>query len=184
VAIHGPRGAGHEAAVTDDQGNYTIDGLCAGSLGVSAGLRDVGHGFYDADADGRPDLVDITADAPDATGIDIVLTLTPPPAACTDGQGSISGTVSDTDGNPVEGAHVTAIGRGAHGVTLTDANGTYSISGLCEGLYKVSAGLRGAGQSGYDADGDHRPDPVALTADAMDATGVDMTLRLARPRRP
>jgi hypothetical protein len=58
------------------------------------------------------------------------------------------------------------------------------LDGLCEGTYRVKAGLRGAGHGVYDADGDGRGDPVELTADALDATGIDISLVMRPPHRP
>ncbi len=62
----------------------------------------------------------------------------PPPAGAT--QGSISGTVTDTNGSPLAGAVVLVAGQGEDAATVTNQNGGYTIDGLVEGTYpKVAA---------------------------------------------
>jgi TonB-linked SusC/RagA family outer membrane protein len=66
-------------------------------------------------------------------------------------QGTISGTVTSETGQPLEGASVSAAGRGA----LTDADGRYTISGVPAGLQTVRAN-----RIGYTA----RETPVTVVA--------------------
>jgi hypothetical protein len=175
---------------TAADGTYTLTGLCAGDYIVDAGKLGVGFGVYDANADGTPDKVTLTADALSATGIDITLVAgsgppqcpgmgpgprPTPPAACSGGTGSISGTVKDAAGNAVEGARVHA-GPGG-GEATTAADGTYTLTGLCAGDYRVEAGMRDVGFGVYDANADGKPDKVTLTDAANSATGIDITLQ-------
>lgn len=51
---------------------------------------------------------------------------------------NITGTVTDRDGNPVEGAIIT-LGGAASQTTTSDSEGAYSFSGLNLGSYNVSA---------------------------------------------
>jgi protocatechuate 3,4-dioxygenase beta subunit len=185
------RGGGGKSAETDENGAYTIDGLCAGNYLVSAGKRDVGVGSYDSDNDGKPNPVELTADAPAATAINITLAIpqrpTPVPA-CENGQGTISGAVTDKDGNAVEGATVRAGGRGSKAEATTDASGNYTLTGLCNGSYHVSAHKADVGGGHYDADANGRPDTVELADGANTATGINISLKLMQcepgPRRP
>lgn len=191
--LDGGRGGpgGGKGVQTDENGAYTIASLCAGQYIVSAGKKDVGMGMYDSDNDGKPNPVELTADAPAATGINITLAMpqrpTPVPA-CENGQGSISGKVTDKDGNAVEGASVHAFGRGGKAEGTTGADGTYSLTGLCNGSYMVSAHKEGVGGGSYDADGNHRPDAVELADGSNSATAIDITLNTLEcargPRQP
>ena len=67
---------------------------------------------------------------------------------------ALSGVVTDTDGNPIAGAHVQAItleGQYGHGMgtpEITDAKGRYRIAGLSSsGRYSVDARADGYGVS-------------------------------------
>ena len=58
--------------------------------------------------------------------------------------GSISGTVTDTDANPILGASVTAFdGETEVTSTATDADGAYALSGLAAGTYRVEFSATG-----------------------------------------
>lgn len=59
---------------------------------------------------------------------------TPPPPYTP--RKAISGTVTDSNGNPVEGALVQVTGQGDQFADVTDAQGHYSIDGLYEGTYQ------------------------------------------------
>jgi hypothetical protein len=63
------------------------------------------------------------------TGVEIELTPT----------GSITGRVTDSDGDPVEGAAVSAAGIRGGGDGITDEKGQFRIGGLAPGKYSVSA---------------------------------------------
>jgi len=170
-------------ALTAADGTYELTGQCLGATIVQAAKPEVGAGAYDADDNGKADKVILTADTPSAGGIDITLAPRPerpaPPAACEGGTGSIAGTVTDSDGNAVEGAEVKAHGAGNRGSDATSAaDGTYAITGLCAGNLGVEAHKRDVGQGAYDADGDGKPDPVTLTADAPSASGIDIVLKV------
>jgi hypothetical protein len=54
---------------------------------------------------------------------------------------SISGKITDTDGNPVADAAVNASGMrtGGHGTTQTDSLGRYTLASLAEGTYNLTA---------------------------------------------
>ncbi len=52
--------------------------------------------------------------------------------------GSIKGTVTDADGNPIEDAYVTAVSGDMEITTYTDANGNYELLGLPEDSYDVT----------------------------------------------
>jgi protocatechuate 3,4-dioxygenase beta subunit len=103
---------------------------------------------------------------------------------CVDGVGIIAGTVLDVNGAPVAGATVQAkAAKGLRGQAMAEDDGSYRIEGLCAGDYRVRAMQRGAGAGHHDADGDGRPDAIALTDDAPEAEGVDIELPGAKRER-
>ena len=64
--------------------------------------------------------------------------------------GSISGTVSDADGNPLAGANVSVQGTSMGAATIT--SGAYSISGVPAGSYTVTASFIGYEPSSQSVD--------------------------------
>ena len=64
--------------------------------------------------------------------------------------GSISGTVSDADGNPLAGANVSVEGTSMGAATIT--SGAYSISGVPAGSYTVTASFIGYESSNQSVD--------------------------------
>ena len=64
--------------------------------------------------------------------------------------GSISGTVSDADGNPLAGANVSVEGTSMGAATIT--SGAYSISGVPAGSYTVTASYIGYESSNQSVD--------------------------------
>jgi len=64
--------------------------------------------------------------------------------------GSISGTVSDADGNPLAGANVSVEGTSMGAATIT--SGAYSISGVPAGSYTVTASFIGYEPSSQSVD--------------------------------
>lgn len=107
--------------------------------------------------------------------------LQPGPASrANGGSGSMSGTVTDTDGNPLEFVCVEGYLDGEQvGSTFTDADGTYTIWGLETGLHKVRFWDCSAG--GYatewylDRADEAAADPV-LVVDGLQTAGVDAAL--------
>jgi hypothetical protein len=75
----------------------------------------------------------------ETANVDIPVAVSPPTPS-----GIISGRVTDTEGNPVDGASVTADGDEGYGSALTDIDGNYIIyKGLGTGTYTVSASASG-----------------------------------------
>ena len=65
--------------------------------------------------------------------------LTPPPATA----GTIRGVVQDSQGAPLPGVTVTVNGEGRNIVTVTDANGAYTLGGIAPGIYTIVSELYG-----------------------------------------
>jgi hypothetical protein len=170
------RGRGVRALAGVD-GTYTIGDLCAGEYSVEAALATAGNGSYGGNGRGRSGRVAVTVDAPDVGGIDIVLTAHGRPARCSVANGSIAGRIVDAAGAAVEGARVSAQSQGPRVETTTADDGSYHLENLCPGSFRVSAHVRGSGNSFYDADGDGLADMVDLTAESPAATGIDIALR-------
>lgn len=98
-----------------------------------------------------------------------------PPVACTGGSGSIAGLVTDASGNAVEGATV-RVGGPSRAEATTAADGSYTVTALCVGDYRVGANKKDVGHGNHDADADGQPDKVTLTDAALAATGVNIVL--------
>lgn len=115
-------------AQTNATGHYRItSGLGTGTYEVMAMY---GMSFDYAE--------DVNVVAGEETRLDFELTVSPPPPS-----GIITGKVTDTFGEPIEDATVTAQGSGS-GYAQTDENGEYIIStGLSTGTYTVTAAAAG-----------------------------------------
>ncbi|MEI2325688.1 carboxypeptidase regulatory-like domain-containing protein [Priestia megaterium] len=106
-------------AVTDQNGTYQIPGLAPGEYIVVANARDYARATVGA----------IVA-ADQTTMADLQLSLNP---------ATISGTVTDSQGNPIENATVRVIDQNETvlGTALTDQNGNYVISNLPPGSQTI-----------------------------------------------
>ena len=132
---------GVDEAFTDANGNYTITGLPSGAYHVAASRDGYGTTFYGGFSESLSQL--ITVSAPDtAGGIDFALEV----------EGTISGTVNDINGEPIQGATVDAwpVGGGQGSVATTDASGNYTLGQLSTGSYWVSAYSTAYAREYYD----------------------------------
>ncbi|MEO8552446.1 MAG: carboxypeptidase regulatory-like domain-containing protein, partial [Kofleriaceae bacterium] len=118
---------GARTARVDATGAFRLDGLPAAVLWVSAS---------DERASSKPVRVDLTATSVD--GLELKL----------DNEGTIAGTVIDTNGDPVESAQITALRTDALDATanlatvideISDSSGHFTLHGLVAGEYKVVA---------------------------------------------
>ncbi len=125
-------GGGFGYGATDADGNYTISGLASGDYNVVF-RDDAAHIYIDQYFDNKPNQASadaITVTAPGVvTGINAALSV----------GGSISGTVTNDAGAPIEGILVSAQTQGfsSYGSAFTDAGGHYTVSGLASGDYSV-----------------------------------------------
>ncbi len=163
--------AGIEAgAYTDANGNYIIRGLPFGQYVVGApsqgrwASNDAGYVRQTKDTA-------ISEASPDATGINFVLVK----------GGSISGKITDANGNPLANVSVDA---GIEAEAYTDANGNYIIRGLPFGQYAVGAPGRGRVTSGNEYVRQTRD--ITLTLTSPDATGINFVLEYSnsKPNEP
>ncbi len=117
-----------------------------------------------------------------------------PPVApqCRMDDGAVSGRILDADDQPVAGARVLVVPAGPVAViggtggmpvpalpVESDADGAYSVTGLCEGRYQIVAFAQtdtGMQIGFYDADRDGAPDTVPLSVNAPTAVDVDVHL--------
>jgi len=146
-------------AITDSTGHYTIQNLIAGNYRVIANARMYQTKRY-------PDSVAVVAGqiTPDINFALAPRTPPPPP-----NPGSISGTVTDSaTGAPVAGAVVMARTRRFMRQAVTGADGSYTITNLRVGTYRVMTHKQGYMPKMY-------PDPVILAAGAS-VTGIDFAL--------
>lgn len=132
-------------AKTDQEGNYRIDGLPAGSFRLSP----VTQAYALATAQGVPERRGQTINVVDGEAIDRV------DFKLVRG-GVITGRITDVEGNPVIGEQVGVHGSNVGNETWsfenarhrTDDRGIYRIFGLAAGEYRVSAGRDNASAMG------------------------------------
>lgn len=138
-------------ATTDDEGNYRLAGLSAGTLKILPVAKALAVG---PDVQSKQLGRQVNVAAGEAiTKVDFELVR----------GGVITGRVTDAEGNPVIGERVSVVGKGAteenasfalmsSSKDKTDDRGIYRIYGLSPGNYKVSVG-QGAGSSGVSVMG-------------------------------
>ena len=163
-------GAGNGAR-TDKNGNYFIGGLAPGDYRIQAHAPDQGlvGEFYDNTTDwSQAAKVNVQA----STTTDEINFLL-------GGGGKISGTVTDTDGNPIQDANVNAFGfdGGGGSFAQTDANGNYTMN-VAPGTYRVEvyASHLGYASQFYDGTTDwNAATPVVVTSSG-DTSGINFSL--------
>ena len=135
-----------ETTTTAADGTYTISGLVAGTYTVTPSLAE--YTFTETSEE-----VTVNETAGDALDVDFV---------GTQKTYSISGTLTDSAEQLLEGAEVTADGHSA----TTAADGTYTIAGLVAGIYTVTPSLT-------EHDFTPASTKVTLNETVGDATGID-----------
>ncbi len=167
-------GAGNFAITDAFDGSYTIGGLPAGSYTVEfkGFMLGMVSEYYD----------DVTS-AADATWIDVE------PGQTVEGidaelavTGDISGTVTDPDGEPVEGVTVVVrnLQYGFVNSAETDVDGAYTVTGLDPGDYKVhfQGGELGLLDEYYDDAMLFSTAEVVTVGSGAAVTGIDAELGL------
>jgi protocatechuate 3,4-dioxygenase beta subunit len=137
----------HRKALSDDDGNYRIDNLRAGTYIVYAMAKGFFREFYD-NADNREDATPLELAASEVrSGIDFSVSPAP------DNAGSITGFVQDDHDNlPIPGAIIVAVaaGGGFGHFGVTGPAGRYGVKGLPSGDYFVMAWADGYIGEFYD----------------------------------
>jgi protocatechuate 3,4-dioxygenase beta subunit len=168
-------------ALTDEDGNYRIEGLDVGEFLVMSAAEGYVFEYYD-DASNPFEATPVPIIAGQETAdIDFALSR----------GGCVLGTVTADDGSPVEGALVIAFlyfpwepgdpsgrrdGGPGQGGGVTDRNGRYELCGLAPGDYIVQVWADDFLPEFYDdASAFEEADPVSVPADG-DAAGIDFAL--------
>ena len=160
-------------ATTDVNGDFTIAGLAPDDYRVQAEAGGFAREYYQETAShDAADPVTVSAGT-DASGTDFTLAA----------GGTVTGTVYEADGvTPVEGANVWADNYeccGGGNGAVTDASGSYSITGLGSGEYRVQAEAAGLAREYYQEAARFRlASSVAVTEGAA-TSGIDFTLAAA-----
>jgi uncharacterized surface anchored protein len=163
-------GSGWGYAETDADGSYKIVGLASSEYRVEVWADGYLHEYYDgAYQTGDATFVGVT-EGQDTLGIDFSLAV----------GGTISGVVTDSSGNPIEGASVQTSSYNVEGwgFAETGADGSYKIAGLASGEYRVEIWADGYVHEYYDGVrmwGDATLVPVV---EGQDTANVDFTLDL------
>ncbi len=137
VSVYDANGTVVGTACTFGDGSYGVRGLPTGSykVGFANGCNNATSGFETQYYSGHDTLasadpVSVTAGS-DVGGIDASMQL----------EGDVAGTVTGTSGNPILGIGVTVYDPNNNntvvGVACTQSNGTYDISNVPHGTYKV-----------------------------------------------
>jgi protocatechuate 3,4-dioxygenase beta subunit len=161
-------GSGWGYAETDAEGSYKIVGLASSEYLVEVWADGYLHEYYDgAHQTGDATFVGVT-EGQDTLGIDFSL----------DVGGTISGVVTDAQGNPIEGAWVGADreGGGGGGDAQTDADGSYQIDGLATGEYLVLAGAYGYLGEFYDGVRNWEDATLAPVVEVRDTPNINFRL--------
>jgi len=154
---------------TGADGTYQITGLAGGNYVVRTYSDDYADEYYnDKPSSGEADLVNVV-EGEKTPNIDFTLGI----------PGTISGTVVDTDADPIEGAQVIACPQegGDCGIAETAADGTYTITALDYLGYIVEASASGYVRE-YFQDARHGGDAtlVVVSESNLNRTGIDFHL--------
>ena len=123
---------GHGWARSRADGSYTIEGLAGGQHRVEAQYEGLVHKIYDDTTQWDQATPVAVADGVDTPNIDFTLV----------SGGRITGTVYDSSMTPVARASIHANsydGQGGWGWAQTRTDGTYEVTGLSSGDYRVQA---------------------------------------------
>ena len=114
-------------------------------------------------------------------GLIVLGGLSPAPASAQEPTGSISGVVTDLDGNPLAGASIelfVAVYDPSYVplTTFTAANGSYSFLDVDAGEYNIRFGHDAFASEYYDDVHDHDTPAVVTVAAGLATTGIDASL--------
>jgi uncharacterized repeat protein (TIGR01451 family) len=150
---------------TDETGRYVVDHLLPGSFLVTFQAQGFLTQYYDGVSNEDEATLVAVGDEEESTNIDAAL----------DRGASISGTLTDADGNGIDRGWATAEGP-VWTEVRTRSDGTYTLSGLTPGEYVVSFTGRGSLPEYFDDVTDvEDATPVSVEADGS-VTGIDASL--------
>ncbi len=129
---------GHEhMAVADSNGNYTVNGLAQGSYYLMFTAHGYQSQFYpNASTWETASTISVTSSV---TGINV--TLAQDTSTMLTGGGDVTGDVHSSNGSALAGVLVTLKDSQGNvvGTAVTDVNGSYSIAGMVQGNYTITA---------------------------------------------
>ena len=166
------------SARVDSLGQYKFDKVTTGKYYVGLQIADRFEQtmiWYDNTTDvTSAKAVEVKANE---TTADINFTVAEP-------KGVVSGTVKDAQGNPVERAQVTLVGKNRKMQAATDATGAFSFTKLPDATYYVNvygcAGNQCKSVWYENATNEKDAKPVVVTAGAADIASVDVVLPIEK----
>ena len=170
VTALSPAGAAAGSAVSDGAGSYRIDGLAPGTYVLSAHGGDR-PGRYNGGAATLESAVGISlASGQEVTDAHIVL----------GPGGTIAGRITDTDGDPVAGASVSAISHGGFlsPSATTDLDGRYRLDGVPIGQVAVRVAHPDHTETWWPAASSRAGAELIPIADGTRVDDVDAVLHL------
>jgi len=151
-------------------GAYTITGLATGDYRVFAGCQGYVGEYYN-DVRNWDDATPVhVVEGEETSGIDFSL----------DPWGTITGTVTDAGGNPLEDCYLYAdpwSGGGSY-YGYPGADGVYTITGLATGDYRVFASCEGYVPEYYNGVRDRRQATPVHVVEGEETSGIDFSLGL------
>lgn len=154
------------SAVANESGEYLVTGVQSGSYRLYFSAQGyAGEYFDDSPTFSSATLVGVSS-GEGATGVDASLA----------SGGSISGTVRDSSGLPIEGVGVSASGTSTGYSAFTDENGEYLLTGLGADDFRVYFAKTGFASEYYEDAGTYQ-DATVISIDAGEVvSGVDAEL--------
>ncbi len=162
-------GGGWGDAETGSDGTYKITGLVTGEYRVDVWAEGYLPEFYDGVRDWDFATPVSVVEGQDTLNINFSL----------DVGGTISGVVTDAQGNPIEGAWVEAYSDDSSGwgSAETDADGSYEIDGLATGEYRVQVMRRWILSTRfYDGVRDWENATLVSVIEGQDTPNIDFSL--------
>ncbi len=156
------------STTTAGDGTYVITGLAPGNYTMQAQASGYAPTYYNGTYDYGAATPVTVASGTTTPGVNFALAQA----------GSISGTVTNAIGTPIAGAIVSASRTACcgYGYTTAAGDGTYAITGLAPGSYKVQAQAPGYAPTYYNGTYDYSAATLVAVASGATTPGINFAL--------